>query len=251
MSTCPLDCPACRSVTLTYTNASATSVWLTGEFTSWAENLTDGAHEMLNDGTGLWSVTVELAAGTYQYKLIVNGSEWVTDPENPNTVDDTHGGLNSVLTVCPDTAVCGDYTCSHDETSESCPVDCGASSDGDADVDADADIDADADADGDSDADGDGDAGDCHEVTFMYDDASATSVWLTGDFTTWAETLADGAFAMLNDGMGHWSVTVTLDAGTHQYKFIVDGTEWHYDPTNPDTVSDGHGGLNSVIEVCP
>jgi 1,4-alpha-glucan branching enzyme len=236
-------------VTLTYFNDTATTVWLTGEFTSWAETPGDGAIEAVSVGGGLWNATVELAPGTYQYKFIVNGSEWYADPMNPNTIDDGHGGLNSVLTVCPETAVCGDYACSHTETSETCPEDCGASTDGDADVDGD--VDADADADGDTDADADGDAGDCHEVTFTYNDASASSVWLTGDFTAWAETLADGAYEMLNDGSGLWSVTVTLPAGTNEYKFLVDGSEWHHDPSNPDTVSDGHGGLNSVIDVCP
>ncbi|MCD6531571.1 hypothetical protein J7K99_03905, partial [bacterium] len=39
---------------------------------------------------------------TYQYKFVVNGTEWHEDPDNPAKVDDNFGGFNSVITVTED-----------------------------------------------------------------------------------------------------------------------------------------------------
>ena len=78
---------------------------------------------------------------------------------------------------------------------------------------------------------------------------SASEVLLTGTLVTpnWAATAADGAIAMTKSGSS-WVATVTLDPGSYQYKFIVDGSTWIADPTNPDTVDDGFGGVNSVYK---
>jgi hypothetical protein len=35
---------------------------------------------------------------------------------------------------------------------------------------------------------------------------------------------------------------------TYYYKFVIDGY-WVADPDNPDTVSDGMGGVNSVLDL--
>jgi hypothetical protein len=48
---------------------------------------------------------------------------------------------------------------------------------------------------------------------------------------------ADGAFA----------AAVEVPPGTRRYKFIVDGTRWIPDPTNPRGMDDGNGGSNSVL----
>ena len=40
-------------------------------------------------------------------------------------------------------------------------------------------------------------------------------------------------------------------AGSHQYKFIVDGTTWITDPTNLDVIDDGMGNTNSVLLCAP
>jgi len=76
----------------------------------------------------------------------------------------------------------------------------------------------------------------------------ALTVWLTGSFTAWAATPADGAIEMSKDGEG-WTVDHHLDGGRHTYKFIVDGTTWVHDAANPLTEDDGFGGFNSVY-VC-
>jgi glycosidase len=77
--------------------------------------------------------------------------------------------------------------------------------------------------------------------------ASATEVVLTGTLTTpaWAGTVAAGGIAMTRNGDA-WTVDVTLDPGTYEYKFVVDGDTWIADPANPTTIDDGFGGVNSV-----
>jgi len=91
----------------------------------------------------------------------------------------------------------------------------------------------------------------CNLVEFAYVDPTATSVWVTGSFTSWAATPAGGAIELSDDGAGNWTGSTTIEpGGQHTYKFIVDGTDWVYDPSNPLKVDDGFGGSNSIVEVC-
>ncbi|MBQ9762507.1 MAG: type I pullulanase, partial [Oscillospiraceae bacterium] len=76
-------------------------------------------------------------------------------------------------------------------------------------------------------------------VTFRYT-GSATSVYLAGSFNDWSST----AKAMTYSN-GVWSTTLTLAAGVHEYKFVVDG-EWVADPGNG--MVGGFDG-NSVVVV--
>lgn len=79
----------------TLSSPTAASVSLAGTFNSWntsADPLTKG------DG-GVWFVVKPLDAGSYQYKFVVNGSEWKTDPANPESADDGYGGKNSLIVV--------------------------------------------------------------------------------------------------------------------------------------------------------
>ena len=50
---------------------------------------------------GAWTGTHAFTAGTYQYKFIVDGTQWIADPDNPNSVDDGFGGKNSLYTCQP------------------------------------------------------------------------------------------------------------------------------------------------------
>jgi hypothetical protein len=81
--------------------------------------------------------------------------------------------------------------------------------------------------------------------------STASSVWLTGSFVMWGGDPAHGAIEFTLGTDGGWTVTHDLEAGTHQYKFIVSGTEWIVDPTNPDQVDDGFGGKNSLYLCAP
>jgi peroxiredoxin len=69
-----------------------------------------------------------------------------------------------------------------------------------------------------------------YEVTFRYRaPAGAKAVYLAGTFNGWkpADLKMDGP-----DERGRYQKTMVLDAGSHEYKFVVDGTRWHQDPGN-------------------
>lgn len=96
----------------------------------------------------------------------------------------------------------------------------------------------------------------CNELTFTLDAPGATTVWLSGDWlatgAVWPATPAAGALELTFDaGSGRWTTTTLVEPiGRHLYKFIVDGTMWIPDPTNPVREADGVGGFNSVLDVC-
>ena len=73
----------------------ARSVAVTGDFVDW-----DPAGLPLEDprGNGVWAVEVPLEPGVHHYVFIVDGSQWLPDP-NASQVDDGFGQTNSVLLV--------------------------------------------------------------------------------------------------------------------------------------------------------
>lgn len=77
----------------------------------------------------------------------------------------------------------------------------------------------------------------------------ANAVSLTGSFVSWA-AVAPPAIAFTKGVDGAWTGSYAFPAGTHQYKYIVDGT-WIPDPTNPNQVDDTFGGFNSVLTCTP
>jgi hypothetical protein len=81
--------------------------------------------------------------------------------------------------------------------------------------------------------------------------ATASSVWLTGTMVSWAGDPQGGAIAFALGTDGAWTGSYAFQAGTHQYKLIVNGTEWILDPTNPNTADDGMGHTNNVYSCVP
>jgi hypothetical protein len=75
---------------------NASSVSLVGDFNDW-----DPGTTQLTSGTGgVWSVTVPLRPGRYQYAFVVDGTRWVADPAAPPAMSaDDFGSPNSVVTV--------------------------------------------------------------------------------------------------------------------------------------------------------
>ena len=81
-------------------------------------------------------------------------------------------------------------------------------------------------------------------VMFSFHAPDAQAVFLAGDFNNWnAQDLA-----MTRQDSGDWTISVSLDPGTYEYKFIADGN-WLEDPDNPDKKSDPFGGSNSVVTI--
>lgn len=61
-----------------YYNKSAVSVAVAGSMNSWNQS-----SDMMKNDSGIWTIALEhLPAGKYEYKFVLNGSDWVPDPEN-------------------------------------------------------------------------------------------------------------------------------------------------------------------------
>jgi hypothetical protein len=77
------------------------------------------------------------------------------------------------------------------------------------------------------------------------------SVWLTGSFVSWAGNPQAGAVQFTLGVDGAWTGSYAFPAGSHQYKYIVNGNDWILDPTNPNTVDDGMGHTNNLYVCVP
>jgi hypothetical protein len=61
-----------------FEKSDAQSVALMCECNSWK------AQPMAKQSDGIWTTTVSISPGSYGYKFLVNGTDWVFDPKNPN-----------------------------------------------------------------------------------------------------------------------------------------------------------------------
>lgn len=72
----------------------AKKVLLAGSFNNW-----DDRNVKLLPRKEGWSLPVYLQEGTYTYKFIVDGKDWITDPVNSKNREDGDGNINSVLEI--------------------------------------------------------------------------------------------------------------------------------------------------------
>lgn len=81
-------------------------------------------------------------------------------------------------------------------------------------------------------------------VEFAIHDHRAQAVSVVGSWDRWARP---GTPAM-RTGPGLWRASLARPArGLHQYKFLLDGESWVFDPANPERLHDGYGGWNSLL----
>ncbi len=84
-------------VHFTLTAPEAEQVALVGDFTGWETSklvLED------SDGDGVWEARIKLEKGkVYEYNFIIDGEEWIPDPNALMQVDDGFGGESSLLTL--------------------------------------------------------------------------------------------------------------------------------------------------------
>ncbi len=73
----------------------AGSVAVAGDFNGWSTD----ADPLEMDENGVWRVVLDLEPGRYEYKFVINGSQWIADPDNPKLVGE-YG--NSELVVGDD-----------------------------------------------------------------------------------------------------------------------------------------------------
>jgi hypothetical protein len=74
---------------------AAETVHLVGDFTEWRPTveLEDA------DGDGVWSGRVPLLPGVHEYMFVIDGADWVTDPNAAGYQDDGFGQRNAIVAV--------------------------------------------------------------------------------------------------------------------------------------------------------
>ena len=72
----------------------ASDVRVTGSFTGWSYE----GIGLQRDEDGVWSHVVEVPAGEYEYRFILDGV-WVKDPNNLESITNEYGQENSVVVV--------------------------------------------------------------------------------------------------------------------------------------------------------
>ncbi len=83
-------------------------------------------------------------------------------------------------------------------------------------------------------------------VTFELHAPDAGRVELVGTFNDWrpGEIVLQGP-----DASGHWTATVNLPSGRHEYLFLVDGGTLVTDPRATAHRPDGFGQTNALLEL--
>jgi anti-sigma factor RsiW len=73
----------------------ASDVHVVGDFNSWSREATPLQDP---DGNGVWTISLPLTSGRYQYKFLIDG-RWVVEPDAPSYHPDGFGGRNSLLSI--------------------------------------------------------------------------------------------------------------------------------------------------------
>lgn len=77
-------------------NPQAYYISVVGDFNNWnPEN-----DRLKKDASGIWRIKLNIPAGTYRYKFLVDG-KWALDVYNEKTASDGLGGISSLLTLEP------------------------------------------------------------------------------------------------------------------------------------------------------
>ena len=87
--------------------------------------------------------------------------------------------------------------------------------------------------------------GEICKVTFILpEDLEAKSATVVGDFNNWNKK--GNPMQQLKSGV--WKTEIKLEAGReYQYRYFVNGTEWHNDWDADKYVAHPYGGENSVV----
>jgi len=197
------------------------SVSVAGTFNGWDK----GANPMRADADGLtWRATLPLKSGSYQYKFVLDGADWVTDPAT-QPITEANGNPNSLLSLSANakgelvnaSAVSGQSTPGNADKVVVLTPDKVSSPDAIA-----------------------------HSLVF-HSARGVKSVSLAGEFNGWNKD----ANPMRADADGvTWRTALTLVPGSYQYKFVLDGDKWTLDPLAP-TRTEADGNVNSLLLVAP
>jgi len=83
-----------RRVILSLDMPEANTVAVAGTFNNWNPE----KHALKKNQKGIWTKAITLEPGNYEYKFIVDG-EWINDPNCGETVVNSFGTSNSILTI--------------------------------------------------------------------------------------------------------------------------------------------------------
>ncbi|SHH45807.1 glucodextranase DOMON-like domain-containing protein [Thermosipho atlanticus] len=193
-------------------------VYLAGNFNNW--NPTELA--MKKEGN-LWKITLELKPGTYQYKYVIEGTNWKEDPEAPGYVDDGFGGYNGIFSLIEKNGELEVVGAGNKKTEEkTSEIEINTAFDP-----------------GKFFIDEEG------FVVIRFFAKDAEYVTIAGNFNNW-DMEANECYDI---GDGWWEAVLELDEGAYEYKFVVNGEKWITDPNAPAYVDDGFGGKNGYFEV--
>ena len=87
-----------REVELHFSDTRAADVRIAGDFNGWVPDKDVRSSINTTGDTLVWTKTLQLGPGTYQYRYVVDG-EWCEDPANPRSVPGPTGRPNSILVV--------------------------------------------------------------------------------------------------------------------------------------------------------
>ncbi len=93
----------CGVIPFTYDpkGRNVTRVHVAGSFNGWPATLAAGGYPLAKTGQ-TFALAKALPNGNHAYKLVLDESEWITDPTNPRRGPDGFGGENSLVDVqCP------------------------------------------------------------------------------------------------------------------------------------------------------
>lgn len=239
---------------------NAQKVVLAGSFNNWNEN--DYRLTKTPDG---WKLPVWLKEGSHTYKFIVDG-QWMTDPQNPQLVNDAQGNQNSIVGIGDplvfklsnyldhrQVALAGNFNAwnpaelwmERTPTGWRIPYVLAAGNYEYKFV-----VDGEWITDPDNPFINGTDQTVNSYVSFkpnygfkLSGFAGAKSVEVSGSFNNW------GTYRMLKRN-GDWVLPIYLEPGKITYKYIVDG-QWMIDPSNPLWEENEHDTGNSVLWIEP
>ena len=94
------DAAFCAPHTFTYDpkGRALNTVHVAGSFNGYPKTIAAGGWPLVKSGA-TWTLTRNLPSGRNLYKIVLNETEWILDPANPNMVPDGKGNTNSFIDV--------------------------------------------------------------------------------------------------------------------------------------------------------
>lgn len=91
----PAQKPSAKPVEFRLNLPGAKSATVAGSFNDWDLNRTP----LSRDPNGGWKTTVLLKPGRYEYRFVIDGAQWYSDPGAAECVPNGYGSTNSVVVV--------------------------------------------------------------------------------------------------------------------------------------------------------